>query len=145
MNVAQRHRSGRAAMLGWVGVLVLALSACGPQAGGSTVTPGGNGGGRGATPEGRHDDDSMGSLKERLDGLKTKQSTLVTAATDDAAVCEDLCSLATSICAVQQKLCDLADAHAGDDEYQSLCREAHQECRDAQESCIACVQSNSSP
>jgi hypothetical protein len=141
MNVAERHRIGRAAALG---LLALALSACGPQAGSSTVTPGGNGGSRGATPEGRHDDDSMGSLKQRLDRLRSHQSELVHAASDDAAVCEDLCSLATSICAVQQKLCDLADAHSGDDEYQSLCREAHQECREAQESCIGCVQSNSS-
>lgn len=141
MKVAPHQRSGRAAVLG---ALVIALSACAPQAGNRTVTPGGNGTApRGATAEGHHDDDSMGSLKLRLDGLKSKQSTLVQAASADAGVCEDLCSLATSICAVQEKLCELADAHAGDDEYQGLCREAHQECREAQESCIACVQSNS--
>ena len=141
---AARRRSALS-RLGRLGAVALALSACAPQAGTATITPGGDGDGpRGPSPDGRHDDDSMGSLKQRLDTLKAKQTGLVKAASSDAAVCEDLCSLATSICAVQQKLCQLADAHAGDDEYQALCREAHQECREAQDSCIGCVESNSS-
>jgi len=122
---------------------VVAAVGCGPTAGG-TNTPTNGGGGPTVTPDpvGPGDDRSMGALKRELDAFTRKKQSMVTASTSDPAVCEELCSLATDICEVQQKLCDLADEHAGDDEYQNLCREARNECREAQESCVRCVESN---
>lgn len=136
-----RPRSRGIAVLG---VLLAALAACQPQAGSTSVTPGGEGAAaRGASPEGQHEDDSAGSLKARLENLASQRASKLEPASTDPGVCEELCSLATTICSVQEKLCELADEHAGDDEYQGLCREARQECREAQDSCVACVESNS--
>ncbi|MBK6918633.1 MAG: hypothetical protein IPH07_14660 [Deltaproteobacteria bacterium] len=121
-------------------LLVLALG-CGPQAGGGgTVTPGGAGGGVSSDPDGRDEGQSAGELKQRLDALLDREEQLAPQAATDAGKCEDLCELATSICAVEEKLCDLADDHPDDDAYQGLCREARNECREAQDSCVRCVE-----
>jgi hypothetical protein len=93
-------------------------------------------------PEGAPDDRSMGALRKRLEAFRTKKETLVSASTQDPAVCESLCSLATDICDVAQKLCELADQHPDDDQYQNLCREGRKECHEAQQSCVRCVESN---
>lgn len=93
-------------------------------------------------PVGPGDDRSMGALKRDLDAYTRKRSGLLSASATDAAVCERLCSLATDICDVQVKLCELADEHPDDTEYMSLCREAKNECHEAQESCVRCVESN---
>lgn len=114
--------------------------ACGPQAGGGTVTPGGGGGGVTADPDGRDETLDAGTLRKRLDAMVMQERELQPHAATDAGKCEDLCELATSICGVQEKLCDLADDHPDDDAYQDLCREARNECREAQESCVRCVE-----
>ncbi len=125
---------------------MLLASACDKtsSSSGATVVPGEPQAAPGTDPEGTQEGDSMGELQLRLRRLVEEQSTKLEPAATDAAVCEDLCSLATSICGVQQKLCDLADRHAGDDRYQGLCREARLECKEAQNACIQCVQRHSS-
>jgi len=122
---------------------VLLSAACGPQAGGPTVTPGGTGtGGTDPAPQGTNEGQGMGELKQRLGDLVDREEVLRPQAASDAGKCEQLCDLATSICSVQEKLCELADDHPDDDAYQALCREARAECREAQESCVRCVESN---
>lgn len=122
---------------------VLLSAACGPQAGGPTVTPGGTGtGGTNPDPQGTNEGQGMGELKKRLGDLVDREAELQRAAASDAGKCEQLCDLATSICSVQEKLCELADDHPDDEAYQGLCREARAECREAQESCVRCVESN---
>lgn len=142
LRLAIGQRSGRFVALALV---VLAAAACGPRAGNeATVTPGMEAGpGDGPPPEGTHEGGSAGELKQRLDRYSTQQDALVSGASTDVAVCEDLCALSTNICAVQEELCKIADDHPGDNDYQALCREAQQECREARESCERCVQSNS--
>jgi len=85
----------------------------------------------------------MAELSGRLDALVGRERNLRPAAAADAGKCEELCELATSICSVQEKLCDLADDHPDDGAYQGLCREARNECREAQEGCVHCVEANS--
>jgi hypothetical protein len=124
--------------------LTLALTTgCEPGAsgGGVTVTPDRGGIGEDA-PKGDAEDRSMGALQRRLETFRNKKAQIMNASTRDPAVCEELCSLASDICEVQEKLCELADEHPGDDQYQNLCREAHNECREAQASCVRCVESN---
>lgn len=126
-------------------LVVLALG-CGPTAGGgSTVTPDGGATKPGPDPQGVAEDDSMGALTRRLDRLVGQERGMHAAATSDAGRCEELCELATAICSVQEKVCELADAHPNDDAYQGLCREARNECREAQESCVACASANQTP
>ena len=123
-------------------MLGLALG-CGPTAGGGTVTPGtSGGGGSDPDPQGATEGEGMGELHKRLDDLVGRERSLRPAAASDGGKCEQLCDLATSICGVQEKLCDLADDHPDDDAYQGLCREARNECREAQDSCIRCVEAN---
>ena len=122
--------------------LALALG-CGPSAGGVGPTVDPDRGGIGEDPpKGDPEDRSMGALQRKLESFRGKKSLIMSASTRDPAVCEQLCSLASDICEVQEKLCDLADEHPGDDQYQNLCREAHNECREAQASCVRCVESN---
>jgi hypothetical protein len=116
---------------------------CGPQTGGGTVTPGTSGsGGSDPDPQGVTEGEGMGELRKRLGDLVDRERGLRPVATSDAGKCEELCELATSICSVQEKLCELADDHPDDDSYQGLCREARNECREAQESCVRCVETN---
>lgn len=115
---------------------------CLPSAGAGTATPGTGGG---DAPErsdthGEHELEDRTTLSARLERLKAKRTQVVAPAMSDAAVCEDLCSLSSSICEVKEKLCSLADRHPADESYQALCREARLECREAQDSCIRCVQ-----
>lgn len=132
------HRLARALACAAMGMLL----GCGPQTGGGPVVPGTvGGGGAEPAPDGTTEGEGMGELRERLRKLVARERGLRPEAASDAGRCEQLCDLATSICAVQEKLCDLADDHPDDDAYQGLCREARNECREAQESCIACVES----
>jgi hypothetical protein len=126
-------------------VCAVLLAACGPQAGGTTVTPGGTGtGGTDPAPQGTTEGQGMAELEKRLGDLVDRKHGLSPQAAGDAGKCEQLCDLATSICSVQEKLCELADDHPDDDAYQALCREARAECREAQESCVGCVETNQS-
>lgn len=93
---------------------------------------------------GPHEGDTVNELEARLRRLTGEQETLIPASSEDPAKCEDVCSLATSICGVKEKLCNLAEDHPGDADYQGLCREAKQECREAQDACVACVERNRS-
>lgn len=128
---------------GVLAVSVIASAGCRTGASASTtVTPMGRGNGEGPGPEGIHEDDSVDSMRARLQTLVRDRSSIAASASEDAGVCEDLCSIATQICEVQVKLCEVADRYPQDDTYQNLCREAQQECREAQQSCIDCVQSH---
>jgi hypothetical protein len=123
--------------------LLCAAAGCGPTVGTDTVTPNDPTRPRvDMPPEGQPDDDSMGGLRKKLERFRAKKASIVSASVKDAAVCEELCSLASDICEVQEKLCDLADDHPDDEQYQNLCREAKNECQEAQESCVRCVESN---
>lgn len=123
---------------------VLLSLGCGPSVSNNgTAVPGGTGtGGSEPGPDGITEGEGMGELRKRLDDLVRKEQGLRPSAAADAGKCEQLCDLATSICAVQEKLCDLADDHPDDDAYQGLCREARNECREAQDSCVRCVEAN---
>ena len=120
-----------------------AFSGCVTQSsgGGLGVTPGD--GERLDTPEGRGEGQTRDELEARMRQLVSEQQGHLQAASTSPAVCEDLCSLATSICGVQEKLCVIADEHPGDDSYQGLCREAKRECKAAQDDCIGCVERHS--
>jgi hypothetical protein len=123
----------------------LLSAACNRAITGETVTPGDTGtGGTNPDPQGNNEGQGMGELKKRLGDLVDREEALRQAATNDAGKCEQLCDLATSICSVQEKLCELADDHPDDEAYQGLCREARAECREAQDSCVRCVESNQS-
>ena len=137
----------RTTPLRWVTSTAAALliAACDPggQAGEGPVleTPGGAGGAGVAPPEeGVAEGDSADELNARKQRLYVEFRALVEEGSNDPDTCERLCSLATSICGVQEKLCNIAEDHVGDDHYQSLCREAKRECRDAQDRCIDCVE-----
>ena len=93
-------------------------------------------------PEGVNEGHGMAELRTRLESLVKKAESMGAVVAADAAKCEDLCDLATSICAVQAKMKELCDAHPDDDDYAALCREAKNECREAQDSCVRCVESN---
>jgi hypothetical protein len=126
-------------------IVALAAIGCTPSASSTgTVTPGGNGPGDGPDPQGVQEGNSAAELKARLDRFSTQRQGLIEPASSDAAVCEDLCSLASSICEVKDKLCQVAEDRADQSEYRDLCREAQLECKDAQDSCINCVENNSS-
>ena len=125
-----------------LGVVLAGLAGCRPMAGETAVAPDGGIG----SPEGPDDskglhesDSSVGDLWQRLEKFRREREMKLEPASSDAAVCEDLCGLATSICQVQSKLCELADDHPDENDYQDLCREAKLECREAQESCVDCV------
>lgn len=119
----------------------VALAGCGPVSSeGGTVTPVQPVERAGPEAMGPHDGEDVGELRLRLEKLRSQQLEITASAQGDPAVCEDLCSLATSICGVKEKLCNLADDHPGDDGYQNLCREARQECGEAQGSCVSCVE-----
>lgn len=125
---------------------MLLMASCGPSAsGGGTVTPGGNGNVReAADPEGDEEGNDVGALRERLDRLSHEQNQRVGASDGSFGACEDLCSLASSICTVKEKLCEVADRHPGEEEYQGLCRKAELECSEAEDSCVACVETRES-
>ncbi len=129
-----------------LGLVLVWLLGCrsGPSGsgGGSTVPPGGGTTKPGPDPQGQEGGDGMGEMTGRLQRLVGQERGLRATAAADAAVCEELCELSTAICSVQEKVCELADAHPSDDAYQSLCREARTECREAQESCVACGTAN---
>ena len=122
------------------------LASCGPS--GSTATPTGVGGGAGpgvdSDPEGINEGSGMAELRARLEQLVKRTDNIAAVAAGDASKCENLCDLATSICSVQEKMRELCDAHPDDDAYAALCREAKNECREAQDSCVRCVESNQS-
>lgn len=126
--------------------VLLALTAgCGPS--GSTATPtgvGGGGAGVDSDPEGSNEGRGMAELAARLKLLVGRTDGIGAVAASDAGKCEDLCDLATSICTVQEKMRELCDAHPDDDAYAALCREAKNECREAQDACVRCVESNQS-
>ena len=129
----------------FVVAVVLGVASCGP---GVTVTPTPTGGGGGPgvdhDPEGVNEGRGMNELRGRLEELVRKAESMGAVVSSDAAKCEDLCDLATSICSVQAKMKELCDAHPDDDQYAALCREAKNECREAQDSCVRCVESNQS-
>lgn len=127
----------------WCAVL-LAQLACGPSQSGGTVRPSLDDGAAPADiePRGRQQGDTLGDLRQRLQELGREHEALYSAAERDTQSCERLCSLSTSICEVKEKICELADAHATEDEYQALCREAKLECGQAQSSCQVCVESH---
>ena len=118
-----------------------AASACttGRAGEGPTITPGETGA-HADQPEGWGEGDSRDELQLRLRKLVEQQRAMASAAGASPSTCEDICSLATSICGVQEKLCSIADKHPGEEAYQGLCREAKQECREAQDDCIRCVE-----
>jgi hypothetical protein len=123
----------------------ICMTSCGPT--GSTVTPtGGGGGGPGvdSDPEGTNEGRGMAELAARMKDLVRRTDDISAVAAGDAGKCENLCDLATSICSVQEKMRELCDAHPDDDNYAALCREAKNECREAQDSCVRCVESNQS-
>ena len=127
-------------------ILVAMLAGC--AASGSTspsVSPGDAPGADRGDLGGLNESDTLGDLRNRLHRLVSDRGGLDETAASDAGVCEDLCGLATDICAVKEKVCELADAHPGDASYQELCREAQQECRASQESCVDCVQGHARP
>jgi hypothetical protein len=107
---------------------LLAVSGCRRVSGPSTVAP--ETGEERARPDaaGPHEGDSALELDARLKRLREDQTQ------------QDVCSLATSICGVKEKLCNIADEHPGDADYQELCRKAKQECQQAQEACVGCVE-----
>ena len=135
-----RQRLCRLALAAALSAIVPIAGGCNQATAGGTVTPGDGEPRPGADPQGAHMGDSLGELKLRLEQLKRRQLQVIPAANQDKAVCEDVCSLATSICGVAEKLCNLADDHPQDPEYQNLCREARLECKEAQDSCIGCVE-----
>lgn len=137
MNVRQNYK----AVLGAFAFVALAQLGCTPVSSeGGTVTPTQPVERAGPDATGPHDGEDAGQLRVRLEKLRSRQLEITASAQGDAAVCEDLCSLATSICGVKEKLCNLADGHPQDDGYQNLCREARQECGEAQASCVNCVE-----
>jgi hypothetical protein len=140
-----RARGWRDAAVGLgLGLVLLGGGGCGPNAsGGGSVTPGGNGNvPEGSDPEGRDEGDNIGDLKARLERLSKEQQVKASSSDASFGVCEDLCSLASSICTVKEKLCDVADRHPGEEEYQALCRKAELECSEAEDSCVACVETH---
>jgi hypothetical protein len=121
--------------------LLLGSSSCDTTAGGgTTITPGGRGGDSRLQPEGGHEGESIGELDLRLDRLSTEQAELINASNEDPGKCEELCELAQAICEVKTKMCTIAEERVTDDEYQNLCRKAKQRCRDANDSCLRCVE-----
>lgn len=123
-----------------VAVLVGLIAGCGPSAGsGGLNTPGGGGAPDGPKPDGIQEGESAPELRARIERLSKDQGLRVSDAGADKAACHDVCSLTSQICGASQKLCDIADRHPQDNAYQSLCREAQLECRDATEHCETCV------
>ncbi len=127
----------RLAVLAWV--TCLTATGCVHATAGGSVVPGDRPTERDDTPIGPAAGESINELDARKDKLIGEVRGRVQAATGDAKVCENLCSLASSVCEVQEKICDIADANASHDEYLQLCREAKQECSEAQAACISCV------
>ena len=121
--------------------LLLVVIGCDPAASGpGTVTPGGDGNGVGADPAGPHTEASSAQeLDAELSNFVAKQETLKADAMSDTKTCESVCSLTADICGVTEKLCKIADEHPQDAEYGRLCREARNDCRDAEEACVNCV------
>lgn len=123
------------ALFATVGIAGCAKSMAGP----AVVSPGSEP--TADEPEGLAEGDSAAELDARKDKLVEQLKDVEQMADTDPQVCEDLCSLATSICGMTLKLCSIADDHAGNDDYQNLCREAKRDCREAQEDCVACAES----
>lgn len=151
MRETRRRPRGVMARLRWLDSAVVSLGAyvlvagCGPTAsGGGTVAPGGNGSVREAEPEGEEEGNDVGALRQRLERLSTEQAARASSSDASFGACQDLCSLASSICSVKEKLCEVADRHPGEEEYQGLCRKAELECSEAEDSCVACVESRES-
>lgn len=137
------NRCSPARSLAFVGAFLAALAslgACDPSSSGGSVTPTGHGSDSELEPEGNFEGESIDELRLRLDHLSEEQQQQVRAASQDPAACEELCELSQAICEVKTKMCELADEHVGDDEYQDLCRDAKLRCRQASDSCVACVQ-----
>jgi hypothetical protein len=122
------------------------LSACdGVASGGGTASPTRGGGpGLDERPEGTQDGASASELDARKDELVRELAERRTAASTTPTACEDVCSIASEICAIGGRLCGIADDHAGEDEYQQLCREAKRECKDASDACSQCVDRHAS-
>ncbi|MGH1346835.1 MAG: hypothetical protein ACRBN8_35030 [Nannocystales bacterium] len=138
MTLPSLPRTTLAGMLWLAGSIA---TGCGPIAGGSTVTPGGRipGTREGPAPVGTQEGDSVPELEKRLERLSGEQAARMDDAMTDTQACHDLCSLSSSICEVEVKLCDIADRHPQESGFQELCREAQQECRQAELSCADCV------
>ncbi len=139
------HRQPSFRGLARLAVVLGAVVSCQPT--NAINTPVGPGGGDPSVdpdPEGINEGVSMGELRKRLETFVRRAEGMGAVVASDAGKCEDLCDLATSICSVQAKMKELCDAHPDDDEYAALCREAKNECREAQDSCVRCVESNQS-
>lgn len=123
-------------------VIGLSLAGCaGSQASsGPTIAPAsGPGVPRADMPEGEPMGGSADELHLRRRELSAELMSTLAAVQRDAERCEEACSLSVSICSIQERLCEIADAHAGSDYYQRLCREAKLDCRNAQEVCATCA------
>jgi hypothetical protein len=122
-------------------LFALWLGACdGAASGEGTASPTRGGGpGLDERPSGIQEGASAAELDARKDELVRKLAEQRTAASSTPTACEDVCSIASEICAIGGRLCSIADDHAGEDDYQQLCREAKRECKDASDACSACV------
>ncbi|MBL4686305.1 MAG: hypothetical protein JKY37_17050 [Nannocystaceae bacterium] len=127
--------------LAW-SAIVGASAGCGPSAvaGEHTVNPGLGSGTREVDPEGYDSGENIDTYRKQLETLREQRAEKTAVVEASFLVCEDLCTLMASICQVRAKLCALADEHPGEDNYQGLCREAQHECRETQNSCVACTQ-----
>ena len=117
------------------------LTGCASGSAAGTVTPGHDAHTpRADSPSG----EAMGGSADELHLQRRKLSadlmSTLAAAQTDVASCESACDLSVSICTIAERLCDIADGHAGSDYYQRLCREAKQDCRNAQEVCANCAE-----
>ncbi len=123
-------------------VLAFALG-CDQQGGGGTVVPDGRGSDSELRPEGEHQGESMAELALRLDELTGRRASLVAASNEDSSKCEAVCELSRAICEVKTKMCTIAEERVTDPDYQNLCRKAKQQCSEASDSCIRCVERSS--
>jgi len=52
--------------------------------------------------------------------------------------CDRICDLAEAACNLQSRICALADRHAGEARYESVCQRANDHCRLASDACSTC-------
>lgn len=57
---------------------------------------------------------------------------------DAATRCQQVCELGQITCELSVQICELADRHAGEDDYLNACERASEDCTAAQEACDAC-------